>query len=279
MAYSGGHVGERGVVSSAGRQIINNILVINLAIIIITTISLVTTTNANYNNIYSDEWVSGAHATFYGQPGDKPDSMGGACGYGAMTKQWYGSATTALSDAMFNRGATCGQCFELRCVDERNWPYCKPGHPTVTVTATNQCPGGGLGWCDSPKHHFDMDLAAWETIGIYNGGIIPVEYKRVSCVREGGVRFTMDKQNEYFYLVLISNVGGAGSVTAMSYSTDNVKWKAMERNWGQNWQITEPLPDQRPLSFRVTTEDGEPRDFNNALPAGWASGRTYQAST
>ncbi|RAL40411.1 hypothetical protein DM860_006481 [Cuscuta australis] len=220
-SYSGGgNVCMRGV---AGLVIvISLVLLINVA------------TNANADDV----WLSGAHATFYGSPPDTPDNMGGACGYDQKTREWYGDdGTTALSFAWFNEGLSCGQCFEIMCDSVADPQWCIPGK-SVTVTATNSCPPGGLGWCNPPKKHFDMAVPAW-----------------VRCQRNNGVRFTITKSSQYFSSVLISNVGGAGAVTAVSIkgSNDNV-WSPMKRNYGQIWQIGESITGQD-RSFMVKTED------------------------
>jgi hypothetical protein len=60
-----------------------------------------------------------------------------------------------------------------------------------------------------------MSQPAWETIGIVQGGIIPVLYQQVKCSRSGGVRFNIAGSN-YFLLVSIQNLGGSGSVAAAS---------------------------------------------------------------
>ncbi|CAA7055469.1 unnamed protein product [Microthlaspi erraticum] len=214
-------------------------------------------------------WYEDARATYYGDM-QGGETRQGACGYTDTFRQGYGLYTTALSTPLFNDGYTCGACYEIMCA---NTPQaCLPG--SIKVTATNSCPPGSTGgWCDPPQKHFDLTLPMFIKIAKQIAGVVPVRYRRIPCVKRGGVRFETTG-NPNFLMILPYNVGGAGDIKAVQIKGNKTGWMAMSKNWGQHWTTNVMLTGQQ-LSFRVTTSDGVTKDFINVAPKTWGFGQTF----
>ncbi|XP_015866101.2 expansin-A12 [Ziziphus jujuba] len=220
-------------------------------------------------------WLSG-HATFYGSD-QNPTTLGGACGYDNTFHAGFGVNTAAVSGTLFRQGEACGACYQVICNYKIDPKWCLQGR-VVTVTATNFCPqNNNGGWCDPPRQHFDMSTPAFLRIARPgNEGIIPVLYRRVSCKRRGGVRFTLKGQGN-FNMVMISNVGGSGDLKAAWLRGSRMtRWIPMHRNWGANWQSSVDIRRQK-VSFKLTLVDGKTLEFFNVVPSSWMFGQTFSS--
>ncbi|KAK3005292.1 hypothetical protein RJ639_016902 [Escallonia herrerae] len=221
-------------------------------------------------------WTS-ATATYTNETDDSIITEG-ACGYGDLHKNSYYKYSAGLSSVLFNRGSSCGGCFEVRCVDHILW--CLQGSPSVILTATDFCPPNyGLpadygGWCNYPRAHFEMSKAAFAEIANRKGDIVPIQYRRVKCEKEGGMRFTLTGSS-YFYQVLITNVGSDGEVIAVKIKGSRTGWIPMGRNWGQNWHCNINLAGQ-PLSFEVRISSGRTVTSYSVAPSNWRFGQTFE---
>ncbi|CAN1275950.1 EXPA9 [Linum perenne] len=218
-----------------------------------------------------------AHATFYEGntrtygTNELINNTGGACDYTDVVGEGYGMNTAALSNALFRDGKSCGACFQIQCIDDPQW--CKPGHQSLFVTATDLCDNGG--WCNPPREHFDIAMPVFNHLAEYKAGIIPVKYRRVPCRKSGGIRYTM-MGNQWFYEVIVSNVGGSGDIVAVHVKVDQKpRWIPLDHDWGATWKTGFPLQGKS-LSFRVRGSDGRYSTSPHVVPNYWQFGQTFE---
>lgn len=225
-------------------------------------------------------WADDGHITFYGSA-DGQGTQGGACAYQNTFALGYGTMTAALSTPLFQGGAACGACYQIKCkwIKEtntvKNW--CYSYSKTITITATNLCPPGSEGtWCDPPRRHFDLTMPAFLTLAKYQGGVAPVYYRRVPCVRKGGIRFTVGG-NPWFFMILFHNIAGAGDVVSAKVMCTGSYWMNMYRNWGSLWTVQYQLKGA--ISFQLTLGNGVVVTVKNAVGSGWQFGQTWEGNT
>ncbi|GFP97771.1 expansin-a7 [Phtheirospermum japonicum] len=210
-----------------------------------------------------------AYATFYGDE-TASETMGGACGYENLFNSGYGTATAALSSVLFNNGYGCGQCFQLRVAHRHH--HCHQPLPSQLVAGLEQ-----RGVVQPPRTHFDMAKPAFMKIAQWKGGIVPVMFRRVTCIRKGGLRFRF-QGNGYWLLVYVMNVGGGGDVANMWVKGSKTGWISMSHNWGASYQAFATLGGQS-LSFKITSYTShETIIAYNVAPANWHVGMTYSAN-
>eukprot|EP00271_Cylindrocystis_brebissonii_P021811 TRINITY_DN802_c0_g1_i1.p1 TRINITY_DN802_c0_g1~~TRINITY_DN802_c0_g1_i1.p1 ORF type:complete len:361 (-),score=28.03 TRINITY_DN802_c0_g1_i1:421-1503(-) len=227
------------------------------------------------------QWIKGT-ATFYGGS-DGSGTMGGACGYGNLYRTGYGLANAAASMYLFGDGEICGSCLQVKCNPSLT-SWCLPGSPSVVVTITNLCPANYAlpnnagGWCNPPRKHLDMSMPAWLQIGKYKAGIIPINMRRVPCIKNGGVQFTLSG-NPWFLSVMVSNVAGSGDVNSMWVQLNDGGWHPMKRNWGQIWSMgSSTRLTGKAMGFRLMTKWSKERLIcPNAVPSNWGFGGSYQS--
>ncbi|KAD7478556.1 hypothetical protein E3N88_01692 [Mikania micrantha] len=229
----------------------------------------------------SSEWRS-ARATYYAAA-DPRDAVGGACGYGDLEKAGYGKRRRGLVRVR-ERGRHVVRVKAAVWTDRVDVVggrsrWCIPG-TSIIVTATNFCapnygfPADGGGKCNPPNAHFVLPIEIFEKIAIWKASNMPIQYRRIKCRKEGGMRFTIDGAG-IFVSVLINNVAGAGDIFAVKIKGSRTGWLQMNRNWGQNWHINADLKNQ-PLSFEVTSSDGLSITSYNVAPKDWSFGQTFE---
>eukprot|EP01018_Ginkgo_biloba_P038317 Gb_01506 [translate_table: standard] len=226
---------------------------------------------------YADSGWQSAHATFYGGS-DASGTMGGACGYGNLYSQGYGTNTAALSTALFNNGLSCGVCYEMKCNDDPQW--CLPG--TVMVTATNFCP---------PNNALPNDMAQPAYLLVQSAA---------AALRHGSACLSTNcqvQQRNRAHHVQKSGVREEGGSSVHNERALVLQFGAHQQRGRGGFdqrprhrmathvsqlgaELAEQLLSQRAeLSFQVTTSDGRTIISYNVAPSNWQSNKSTLEST
>ncbi|KAL6871549.1 hypothetical protein ACP4OV_014378 [Aristida adscensionis] len=227
----------------------------------------------------SGAWLSGAGATYYGDPnGDGSD--GGACGYQtAVGKRPFDSMIAAGSTPLYKEGEGCGACYEVKCTSNA---ACS-GQP-VTIVITDESPGGLF---PGEVAHFDMSGTAMGAMAkrgkadkLRAGGVLRIQYRRVPCKYSGvNIAFKVDRgANPFFFEVLPEFEDDDGDLTAVDLmEAGSHVWTPMTHNWGATWRLNNGRKLNAPFALRLTSDSGRKLVATNAIPAGWKPGKTYRS--
>lgn len=123
--------------------------------------------HVNHGKFKGGEWTVG-HATFYGGRDGSGTRDGGACGY--KDADGLGVDTAAVSPKLFDSGAGCGACYEIKCASDS-----AKAAGAVVVTANNEAPPPVSG---QEGEHFDLTMPAFLKIAEEKAGIVPISYRK-----------------------------------------------------------------------------------------------------
>ncbi|XP_073028473.1 expansin-B15-like [Primulina eburnea] len=234
----------------------------------------------NVSRIQTESGWSTARASWYGDPYGA-GSSGGACGYeNDVSTPPYSSLITAAASSLFNSGAGCGLCYQVKCTTHR---ACS-GNP-VTVVVTDECPG-----CDPQSIQFDLSGTSFGTMSnsgeagqLRSVGIQDIKYKRVACNFHGvSVAFRVDagsNQNYFAVLILFENGYGLSKVELKQAGYGGA-WRPMQRSWGSVWRLNVGSGLQPPFSMRLTSGGGSGKTIvaTDVIPADYDTGKTYRST-
>ncbi|KAL9666251.1 hypothetical protein QQ045_000577 [Rhodiola kirilowii] len=196
------------------------------------------------------------------------------CGFENQTE--YQGKTVAVSTAMYTNGQMCGGCFEIRCNGSST---CLP--ETVHVTAAASCAASYFNatrnWCQEPNKHFELPTSIFTSISNDAWAVVPVQFRRVTCAREGGVRYRLAGSSSTVG-VMVYNVGGTGDVVDVKIKGSATGWEEMINGDDQRWVTADKISSLsgQSLSFRVTSSDGKVIDAMNVAPKDWKFGESYE---
>ncbi|GAB4814157.1 hypothetical protein N2152v2_001203 [Parachlorella kessleri] len=150
----------------------------------------------------ADDWRAG-RASYYGTDGWSIHK--GSCGFGYCWPDiGTGWDVAAIADASPEFAGSCGRCYEVRCASrmvvdgygnqmDRTSGICRDSSTSVVVRTVDNCPCNypanaysNKRWCCGDNKgtqgtHFDLSIWAFEKLAETKWGVIPLEFRPVSC--------------------------------------------------------------------------------------------------
>eukprot|EP00244_Chara_vulgaris_P014773 TRINITY_DN946_c0_g2_i1.p1 TRINITY_DN946_c0_g2~~TRINITY_DN946_c0_g2_i1.p1 ORF type:complete len:267 (-),score=42.57 TRINITY_DN946_c0_g2_i1:468-1238(-) len=188
-------------------------------------------------------WTAGT-ATFYS------GGRGGACGFGGLGYTIYGERYAAASLKIWQNGAACGMCVEMKCTGPRG---CYAGK-VVKVTITDHCPNTppNLAHCGPSKNHIDMGRNAFPVIANPMVGVINTLYRVVPCNAYSTFQVQVNGNRYGWLSLLIAQIPGSGRVVGCEVQgAGSSSWESLRRVWGSNWVRT-GRPLAAPINVRLS---------------------------
>ncbi|CAK8576887.1 unnamed protein product [Lathyrus sativus] len=209
-------------------------------------------------------------------PKDAPPLSPGACGYDSLALDISFRKLAAGAALLFNNGAGCGACFQVRC---KNPDLCTKAGTRVTLTDLN--PSNETDFVLSSRALTAMALKE-KRKEILKHDILDIEYKRVPCEfadQKLAVRVEESSKKPDSLVIKILYQGGQTEIVGVNVAQiGSSEWEYMTRHHGAVWETSKVPKGALQLMFVVTAgSDQKQIVATKVLPANWKKGKIYDS--
>ncbi|KAJ7944676.1 Expansin-like protein [Quillaja saponaria] len=225
----------------------------------------------------SQNTIAYSRATYYGSP-DCYGTPTGACGFGEYGRTVYDGSVSGVS-RLFRNGSGCGACYQVRCTNPQ---YCDENGAYVVVTDYGE--GDNTDFILSPRAYSSLGRNPDASKGLFQYGVVEVEYRRVSCIYPGyNIVFKVTEHSKYpHYLAIVPlYIAGQNDIVAVDiWQEDYQGWRPMRRAYGAVWDAANPPTGELKLRFQVRGSAGiKWVQSTNSIPSYWKAGDVYDSNT